>query len=109
MDRQKISVDTIINVTNIPSEISQPGYIEKEYFIIINGDTSDFSCFLSFNEEKESISMSYIYEPYQKSYSSFWPGDSASVVNINKMKKFSKYEANYKGQVRELQLIHKHY
>lgn len=105
MDRQKISIDTIINVTNIPSEISLPGYIEKEYFLIINGDTSNFSCYLSFNKDKESISMSYVYEPFIKPYSSFLPEDSAAVVNIDKMKKFSKHEANYKGQLREIQLI----
>jgi hypothetical protein len=105
MDRQIISDDTIINVTNTPFEISQPGYIEKEYFLIINGDTSNFSCFLSLNEKKESISMSYVYAPFQKSYSSFLPEDSASVINIDKIKKYSKHMVNCKEQVREMQLI----
>ncbi len=97
--------DTIVNIIMIPSEISDSEYIAKEYYLVTNGDTSNFSCFISLNTVKGSISINYVYEPYQKSYSSFIPEDSSSIINFENVKKISVHESNYKGQLREMQQI----
>ncbi|PJB57804.1 MAG: hypothetical protein CO098_10710 [Bacteroidetes bacterium CG_4_9_14_3_um_filter_41_19] len=100
------NVDTIIYGINVPSEISDPRYIEKEYFLLANGDTSNYSCFFAFDKVKKRIMMDYVYEPYRKSYVNFSTNDSSSIIaNFESLKKFSPYELNYKDQLTEIKLI----
>jgi hypothetical protein len=95
--------DTIITAIEIPPEASVPGYIEKEYFLIVNSDTSCFSLFITLNKEKRSISIKYNYNKFKKSKSAFLYEDT--IAEVKEIERYNEYKTTYKDQLRELQLL----
>lgn len=101
--------DTIIKVFNIPYELSTSGIVEKEYYIVSNGDTSDFSCIFSFNTFKDRISMNYVFTPTRKYFDIFIEEDSSAIYEFSDQTKHTISNINYKDQLREIQLILNYY
>lgn len=92
------SKDTIVVDELVPKEIAVfPN--EKEYFIVINKDTSNFSCvFSQINDKKISITFNY-----NNNHNIFLTDSSATKENIES--KDSYYKVSYTQQMRELKLI----
>jgi len=104
----KEKFDTIVVSKIIPAEISVSDYIEKEYFIVINKDTSSFSCIISKNKIKGNLSMRCYYSRYRKTPDSFSLEDSAAVSESESEKSKLYYIPKYKEQINELKLILEH-
>lgn len=103
-DTLKIGSDTIVMVQGIPDEIVGPGYVKKEYFIVVKSDTSTCSGIITENKSTGKVSMKYKHDPYGKIPYSFPLDDTMAVAkNVPIVKRIKKL--SYKDQIRELQLI----
>lgn len=95
--------DTTVGVVIHPSEISTPDYTVKEYFVIVNGDTSNTSLVISFSNISGNIS-SEIAHGTQKYFSKEFLGDT-SVVTDDKKEIRMELKSSYQQQLKEIQLI----
>ncbi len=58
----KNSTDTIVGIINSPVELLPPNYSEKEYFLVIHGDTSRLSIIISSNNESGYITGKFDFD-----------------------------------------------
>lgn len=94
-DTVKDNIDTTVGVISLPEST------EKEYFLIIHNDTSDFSLFVNSNSKGNTVATYRLGSQKNNSYAVL--ADSSAVVeDINKVKK--KYKPVYFQNIRELQL-----
>ena len=94
--------DTMVVSKIIPAEISGFNYIEKEYIIVLDKDTSSFSCIISKNKQKGSLSIRCYNSLFGKASDSLFLKDSAAIGN-NTIQQY--YTPNYKNQVNEFKII----
>lgn len=79
-DTVKDNIDTTVGVISLPEST------EKEYFLIIHNDTSDFSLFVNSNSKGNTVATYRLGSQKNNSYAVL--ADSSAVVeDINKVKK----------------------
>lgn len=101
---KKEKLDTIVVSKVLPADISGTSNVEQKYFVVINKDTSRFSCILSQNKLNGNISI-YCSYMYGKPTNTFSLEDTAATVHVNSEKNNQYYFPKYKEQINELKII----
>lgn len=103
----KRGADTSIGVSIVPIEISGPQYLKKEYYVVVNTDTSSFSCIISKNKVSGKLTMQCKDSPNGKAPSSVSLSDTA-ILSTDESSSKSYPEVFDGKQIPELQLIFDH-
>jgi hypothetical protein len=89
--------DTSVVIVSIPTEVSEYDYVEKDYFFVIGGDTSIYSCRVLLNKKRNRLSIKYDFR-----VTTFSENDSTIIGEIKTRKKPM---VNYRDQISDLRLL----